>query len=96
LKHIIGQLGRCAEGAIADRELEGEMLRNLRSQAKDLSAASAKDRRQLTKARVIALEDVVHLREEREQKEAEARKRKQTATASKKIEGLNATSNREK
>jgi len=102
LKHIIGQLGRCAEGAIADRELEGELLRNLRSWAKDLSAASAKDRHQLTKARVIIQEDVVHLREEREQKEAEksaraeARKRKQTATASKKIEGLSTTSNREK
>jgi hypothetical protein len=43
LKHIIGQLGSCAEGTIADRELEREMLRNLRSQGKDLSAASAKD-----------------------------------------------------
>jgi hypothetical protein len=78
------------------------LLRNLCSQAKDLSAASAQDRRQLTKARVITQEDVVHLREEREQKEAEksaraeARKRKQTATASTKIEGLSATSDREK
>jgi len=102
LKHIIGQLGRCAKGAIADRELEGEILRNLRSQAKDLSAVSAEDRRQLTKARVITHEDVVHLREEREQNEAEkstraeARKRKQTATASKRMGGLSATSNREK
>jgi len=102
LKHIIAQLGRCAEGAIAGRDLEGEMLRNLSCQAKDLFAASANDRHQLTKARVITQEDVVHLREEREQKEpkksatAEARKRKQTATASKEIEGFSATSNREK
>jgi hypothetical protein len=72
------------------------MLRNLHSQAKDLYAASAKDRCQLMKARVITQEDVVQLREEREQKEAEARKRKQTATASKKIEGLSATSDRKK
>ena len=103
LKHIIGQLGRCVEGAIADRDLEGEMPRNLHSQAKDLSAASTKDHCQLTKARVITQEDVVHLREETEQKEAkksasaEAWKRKQTATASsKEIEGLSATSNQEK
>jgi len=42
------------------------MIRNLRSGAKDTSAAAAKDRRHLTKARVITAEDVVHLREERE------------------------------
>jgi hypothetical protein len=77
------------------------MLRTLSSQAKDLSAASAKDRRQLTKARVFTQEDVVHLREERQQMEAEksarveARKRKQTATASKTIEGSSTTSHRE-
>jgi len=99
---MIGQLGRCEESAIADRDLEGEMLRHLNSQVKELSAASAKDRRQLTNAREITQEDVVHLREERVQKEAEksaradARKRKQTATASKEIEGLSATSNPEK
>jgi len=78
------------------------MLRNLHSRATDLSAASAEDCRQLTKARVIAREVVVHLREERDHKEtkksgrAEARKMKQTATACTEIEGLSATSNREK
>jgi hypothetical protein len=92
LKHIIGQLGRSAEGAPAERDLGAEILRNLRSQAKDISVAAAKDRRQLTKARVITQEDVVHLREEREKKEAaktakaEVRRNKPKVAAEKKWE----------
>ncbi|KAF8535432.1 hypothetical protein BDD12DRAFT_892998 [Trichophaea hybrida] len=90
LKHILGQLGRSVEGALADRDLGAEILRDLRSQARNLSVVAAKDRRQLTKARVIAQEEVVQLREEREQKVAETparaktRKIKQEAAAAKK------------
>jgi hypothetical protein len=99
---ILRQLGRCAEGAIADRDLEGEMLRNMPCQAKDPFTASAIDHRQLTKVRLITQNDVVYLRAERDQKEpkqsatAEDRKRKQTVTTSKQIEGLSATTNQEK
>ncbi|KAF8536698.1 hypothetical protein BDD12DRAFT_807569 [Trichophaea hybrida] len=73
------------------------MLRNLHSQAKDLSAIAAKDRRQLTKARVITQKEVVPLREERERKEAEksaraeSRKIKQEAAAAIKAKGSNTT-----
>ena len=38
------------------------MLKDLRSKAKGLSSAAAKDRRQLSKARVIDSEKVVRLR----------------------------------
>jgi len=81
---------------MTDRDLEGEMLRNLCTQANDLSAVSAEEHRQLTKASVITLENVVQLSEETEQKEVKDRKRMQTATAGKKIEGLSSTSNEEK
>jgi hypothetical protein len=58
-------LGRSAQGALADKELGDEMIRTLRSGAKDVSATSAKDRRHMTKGRVIDTEEVVRLREER-------------------------------
>ena len=70
LKALIGQLGRSAQGALADKGLGVEMVRMLRSGAKDTSAAAAKDRRHLTKARVIDNEDAVRLREERIRKDA--------------------------
>ena len=38
------------------------MLKDLHSKAKDLSSAASKDRRQLSKARVIDSEEVVRLR----------------------------------
>jgi len=57
-------LDRAAQGALADKELGVEMIRNLRSGAKDTSAAAAQHRCHLTKARVITAEDVVHLQEE--------------------------------
>ena len=63
------------------------MLKDLRSKAKDLSSAAAKDRRQLSKARVIDSEEVVWLRDERERKDnnmavraAAREKKKQAAT----------------
>jgi hypothetical protein len=99
LKLILSQLGRCAEGAIADRDLEGEILRNLPCQANDLFPVSAIDHRRLTKVRVITQDEVVYLRAESEKKEpeksatAEARKWKQTASTSKQIECLSATTN---
>jgi hypothetical protein len=73
------------------------MLRNLHSQAKDLSAIAAKDRHQHTKARVITQKEVVQLREERERKESEksarteSREIKQEAAAAMKAEGSNNT-----
>ena len=63
---LINQLGRAAEGAAAEKDLSAGMLKNLRSKAKDLCSAAARDRRQLSKARVIDSEDVVHLRDKRE------------------------------
>ena len=59
LKALIGQLGRSAHGALADKGLGGEMVRMLRSGAKDASAAAAKGRCHLTKARVIDNEDTL-------------------------------------
>jgi hypothetical protein len=58
-------LGRAAQGALADKELGVEMIRNLHSRANDTHAEAAKDRHHLTKGRVITADDVVHLREER-------------------------------
>jgi hypothetical protein len=83
LKTLIERLGRSAAGALAEKDLGEEMLRDLRSQAKDVSVAATKDRRHLTKARVITHADVVALREERlrldRQKEERAKKRQQKA-----------------
>jgi hypothetical protein len=59
LKYIIEKLGWYAECSIADGEVEAEPMKNLHSQAKDLSAASAKDCCQLTDARVITQKDIV-------------------------------------
>ena len=66
LKVFIDQLGRAAEGAAAEKDLSAGMLKDLRSKAQDLCSAAARDRRQLSKARVIDSEDVVHLRDKRE------------------------------
>jgi hypothetical protein len=43
LKSLIGQLGRSAQGALADKELGEEMVRFLCSGAKDTTAVAAKD-----------------------------------------------------
>lgn len=55
------------------------MLRTLRSGVKDTTAAAAKDRRHIGKARLYTAEDVVQLGEEREriegEKAAKAKKR---------------------
>ena len=90
LKSLIDQLGRAAEGAAADKDLSAGMLKDLRSKAKDLSSAAAKDRRQLSKARVIDSEEVVRLRDERERKDnkavrAAAREEKKKQAATKKL-----------
>ena len=62
---LIDQLGRAAEGAAADKDLSTGMLKDLRSKAKYLSRAAARDCRQLSKARVIDSKEVVLLRDER-------------------------------
>ena len=66
---LINQLGRAAKGAAADRDLSARMLKDLCSKAKNLSSAAAKDRRQLSKARLIDAEEVICLRDEGERKE---------------------------
>ena len=87
LKVLIDQLGKAAEGTAADKDLSIGMLKDLRSKAKDLSSAAAKDRCQLSKARVIGSEEAVRLRDERERKDnikavraAAREKKKQGAT----------------
>ena len=49
---------------MAEHELESQMVRKLRAEAKDTSAAAAKDRRQLSKTRVITQVEVARLRGE--------------------------------
>ena len=58
------QLGRSAQGALADKGLGEEMIRTLRSGTKNTSEAVAKDRRHSTKAMVIDSEGVVHMRDD--------------------------------
>ena len=48
--------------------MSARILKDLRSKAKDQSSAAAKDRRQLSKARVIYSDEVVCLRDEWERK----------------------------
>ena len=63
LKVFIDQLGRAAVGAAAYKDLSARMLKDLRSKANDLSSAATKDRRQMSKARVIDSEEVARLRD---------------------------------
>ena len=69
LKVLTDQPGRAAEGAATDKDLSAGMLKDLRSKPKDLSSAAAKDRRQLSKARVIDSKEVVRLWDEWERKD---------------------------
>jgi len=64
LKALVAQLGRSAQGALADQELGDDMLRTLRSGANDTNLVAATERSHLGKARVYTAEDVVQLREE--------------------------------
>ena len=68
LKAFIGQLGRPAQGALADKGLGEEMIRTLCSGAKDTSAPVGKGRRYFAKTRVVDHEEVVYMREEKVQK----------------------------
>ena len=65
LRVLIDQLGRAAEGAAADKDLGTGMPKDLHSKAKDLSSAAARGC-QLSIARAINYEEVVHLWSERE------------------------------
>ena len=67
------------EDALADKGLGEEMVRTLRSGAKDTSAATTKDRRHLAKGSAIDNKDVVHMREQREQQDAVKHKKPKTA-----------------
>lgn len=68
LRSLIGRLGKAAEGAIADKDLSTELLKDLRSQGKYTTAVAAKDQLHLTRASVITQDDVVRLREAAEPK----------------------------
>ena len=68
---VVAQLGRSAQGALADKELGDEMLKTIRSGAKDTNVVAVKDPGHLGKARVFTAEDVVQLREERERLDRE-------------------------
>lgn len=95
LKSLIERLGKAAEGAIADKDLSTEMLKDLRSQAKDSSAAAAKGRWHLTRARVITQDNMVRLREAteakkvEEERKTEGRKIRKEAAISKASAGQN-------
>ena len=62
-KVLVNQFGRAAEGAAKGKDLSAGMLKDLRSEVKDLYPAAARDRSQLSKARVIDPEEVVLLRD---------------------------------
>jgi len=74
VKTLFGQLSKALEGPFADIELRNEMLKEVRSQAKGPPAAALKDRRRLTKARVIDQDEVIALREAREARDAKKSK----------------------
>ena len=60
----VDQFGRVAEGAATGKDSSTGTLKGLRSEAKNLyPAAAARERRQLSKARVIDSEEVVLLRD---------------------------------
>jgi len=72
---------------MAKAELNAEMLRQTRSRAKRLSAAGLKDRRRLTKARIIDVAQVLALKEAKEAQNAgkqskTRRSKKQSSTVS--------------
>jgi len=71
VKALVAQLRRSAQGVLADKELADEMLRTLRSGAKDTNVVAAKDRCHLGKASVFTAEDVFQISEERERLERE-------------------------
>jgi hypothetical protein len=66
LKSLIGYFERSAQGTLADKELCKEMVRFLRSGAKNIHATAANDQFHLGKTFVYMAEDVVELREDRQ------------------------------
>ena len=94
------QFGRAAEGAAAGKDLDAGMLKDLRPKAKDLYPAAARDRRQLSKVRVIDSEEVVLLRDKKQRvdsKGARAATReevKMLGTAKKLAAGTKSTGNK--
>ena len=59
---------------MADMDLESEMIKTICSSAKDTSTKAAKDRRHLTRARVITAQDIIRLRAEKDDKDTQKRK----------------------
>jgi len=70
IKQIVAQLGQAAREALAEARLQAELVKELRTQLSG-PAKSTKDRRHLSKARVITAEDVAELFEKMELQEAE-------------------------
>jgi hypothetical protein len=71
VKALIAQLGRSAQGALADNELGDEILRTLRSGANNTTTVAANDCHHLGKAHVYTAEDEVQFREDRERLDRE-------------------------
>jgi hypothetical protein len=62
IKAVIDRLGKAAQGAFADTALHAKMVQEVRASAGRPSIKAVKDKRQLTKARVIDQNEVIRLR----------------------------------
>ena len=71
LNAAVAKRGRSAQGALADMQSGDDMLRTLRSGAKDTNDVAAKAHRHLGNARVYTAENILQLREERERLDRE-------------------------
>jgi len=74
-KILVRQLGKVAEGSLAESILKDEMIKTIRLNLKGPSAKTLKDRRTLTKARVIDQQEVVALREAQNARDAKKLKK---------------------
>ena len=63
-------MDKALQQAITDKDIAEHLHQQHRKAVSSGSTAATNDRRRLTKARVITMEDVVRLREEREAAEA--------------------------
>src|SRR5262249_51617975 len=84
-KQIIAQLGKATREVLAEARLQKEIADQLRAQLlNQASTRSTKDRRHVSKARVITAEDVERIFEKQQQQEAE-KLAKQNARQNKKL-----------
>ena len=91
-KVLIDRFGRAAEGTAAGKDLSAGTPKDLRSEAKYLHPAAARDRRQLSKARMIDSEEIVLLRDKRQKVESK-KAASYRAAAQEKMEKLGTAKN---